>query len=416
MRRGRRFVGALALLALVGIALGVSGAELPVPRPGGSAQERPLPGVRLRQADPFLRVGSGAPPGAELGFLAVEPSGNLIVSDQKRNTVMRFDSSGHLLSEWGPRLGTTSLGQPAGVAVQTDGIYVVDRGQPRVLRLDASGRLLATISLAPFDTYGLNGLTLDAEGNLYVADTGRNRILVLRPTGELLRQVGRPGSDLGGFTQPMNLAFAPDGRFFVADWENGRLERFDATLGATDAWTLGFRPFGVAVDQLGRVFAPDMERHVVEAYTPRGVPLGDLGGPGAPPLDVAPRQLAFARAGPPVLYALGGDGIVRLVLEDTPPPPQAGPESDVLSLVVCVLLLGVVVAAFVARARRRRQARLVRPLDRPVRLYAEDGAQGQDQQPRAHQELLVAHQAKREHQTANQYEQSDQDAEARHQL
>jgi DNA-binding beta-propeller fold protein YncE len=329
---------------------------------------------------------------------------------------MRFDPSGHLLSEWGPRLGDTTLGQPAGVAVQADSVYwVLDRGNPRLFRLDSSGRVLGILSLEGLGTYGLNGLAVDAGGNLYVADTGRNRILVLSPMGILLRQIGHQGNDLGAFIQPMNLAFAPDGSFFVADWENARIERFDATYTATDAWSTGFRPFGVVVDQLGRVFAPDADRRLVEAYTPRGALLGELSGPGATPLDVTPRQLAFARAGQPALYALGGDGITRLVLENTPPPPQGGPgDFDVLSLVLFLLLLGSLAAAFLARRGRRRRVASVGALDGPVRLYAKNGAQRQNQQPQANQQLLVAHQAKGENQAAEEHEQAEQDAEARH--
>jgi sugar lactone lactonase YvrE len=421
VRRTRRLVGGLTLLALIVIGLGVTGFELPLPRPGG-ASAPPLPGVRLASADVILRTGAGAPADADLAFLAVDQGGNLVVSDQKRNTVMRFDPSGHLLSEWGPNFGGLSLSQPAGVAVQGDTVYVVDRGTPRVLRLDANGRLGAVLSLEPFGTYGLNGLVVDQNGTLYVADTGRNRILVLGPNGNLLRQVGRQGPDLGAFTQPMNLAFAPDGGFVVADWENGRLERFDASFTATDAWTVGFRPFGVAVDGLGRVFAPDNDRRLIEAYTPRGAPLGELGnsGTGTPPLAIAPRQLAFARTSQPVLYALGGDGITRLVLDNTAPPPQGGQDLDLPSVALTLLLLGVVVAAFVGRRSRSRgrarsrPAALVRPLDGPVRLDAENGAQRQNQQPRADQDLLVTHQAEREDQTADQHEQTDQNAEARH--
>jgi DNA-binding beta-propeller fold protein YncE len=395
------------------IGLGVTGFQLPLPRPN-AAEERPLPGVRATAADLLVRVGASAPAGGELAFVAVEPGGNLLVSDQKRNTVMRFDPSGHLLSEWGPRLGETTLGQPAGVALQGSSVYVLDRGTPRVFQLDTRGRVLGVISLQSFGTYGLNGLQVDGDGNLYVADTGRNRILVLSPDGALLRQIGRQGADLGAFTQPMNLAFAPDGGFIVADWENGRLERFDSTFAATDAWTLGFRPFGVAVDQLGRIFAPDTDRHVIEAFTSRGASLGELGGPGALPIDVSPRQLALARGGQPALYALGGDGIVRLALENTAPPPQASQNLDLLSIAIWLLALGGVAAAFAHRRARTAASSGVRSLDGPVRLQAKDGAQRQDQQPRADQHLLVTHQPESKDQAANQHEQTDQDAEARH--
>ena len=176
------------------------------------------------------------------------------------HSVLRFDPSGQLLSEWGPRLGEATLTEPAGVAVQGDNYYVVDRGTPRIFRLDADGPGAVRVDVEQFGTYGLNGLAVDTAGDMYVADTGRNRILVFGPDGSMLQAIGRPGADLGGFTQPMTLAFAPDGSFFVADWENSRIERWDATGQATDAWSTAFRPFGVDVDQLGRVYVPYSEQ------------------------------------------------------------------------------------------------------------------------------------------------------------
>src|SRR5439155_25428266 len=96
--------------------------------------------------------GAGAPPGGELAFFAVEPSGNLFVSDAKRHSVMRFDPSGHMFSEWGPRFGETTLAEPAGVAVQGDNFYVLDRGTPRIFRLDATGQLQSTLTLETLGT------------------------------------------------------------------------------------------------------------------------------------------------------------------------------------------------------------------------------------------------------------------------
>ena len=221
-------------------------------------------------ATTLVRVGNGVPAGSDLAFLAVEPAGNLVVTDRARKSVLRFDASGHLLSEWGPRLGELALSEPAGVAVDGDAYYVLDRGSPRIFRLDANGRLQSSFSLEAQGTYGLNGLAVDPDGNLYVADTGRNRILVYSPSGALLRQFGHQGSGLGEFTQPMALAFLPDGSFVVSDWENSRLERWDHAFTATDAWSIGFHAFGVAADQDGRVYAPDPERRRVEVYSSTG--------------------------------------------------------------------------------------------------------------------------------------------------
>jgi DNA-binding beta-propeller fold protein YncE len=364
-------VGLFTALALVAIVVGVSGVELSLPRIGASVAERaPLPGVRAVAASALLRVGAGAPPGGELAFLAVEPSGNLVVSDSKRHTVMRFDPSGHLLSEWGPRFGDTTLTEPAGVAVQGDNFYVLDRGTPRIFRLDAAGRLQATLTLETLGTYGLNGLAADLAGNLYAADTGRNRILVLSPIGQLIREVGHGGADLGGLTQPWMVAFAPGGGFFVADWENSRVEGWNTNFEATDAWSTGFHPSGVAIDQTGRLFVPDTDRRRIEVYSAQGAVLGEMGVPGSPPIEVAPKQVAISRADRLSLYVLGGDGIVRLDLENTAPPPQGGAaEVDFVSLAILGLLIAVMVFAVLSRrSRRASPASLGATLDRPVGL------------------------------------------------
>jgi hypothetical protein len=120
--RTRRLIGVLTLVVLLAVAAGVSGLQLPNPGVGGSSERGSLPGVRAIGASSLLRVGAGAPVGGQLAFLAIDAAGTLIVSDAKRQTVMRYDSTGHLISEWGPRLGDASLVEPAGVATSNDSI------------------------------------------------------------------------------------------------------------------------------------------------------------------------------------------------------------------------------------------------------------------------------------------------------
>jgi DNA-binding beta-propeller fold protein YncE len=325
--------------------------------------------------------------------MAVEPSGNLVVSDARRASVLRFDPTGHLLTEWGPQLGRMQLNEPAGVAVFGDSYYVMDRGTPRIFRLDSNGQPQAMLDLQSLSTYGLNGLAVDPSGNIYAADTGRNRILVFSPSGQLIKQVGHGGSDLGGFTQPMMLAFGPDTSFIVADWENNRLERFSSSFDATDAWSIGYHAFGVAVDQAGRVYAPDFDHRRVEVYSPKGDSLGELGAPASPIIDVAPKQVAVA-SGQPSLYVLGDSAIQRLDLADTPPPPQGGTAAnDLVGVVAIVLILLLIALAVVARQQRRS---LYAAPGRKVGLHAENGAQRQEQQAQRNQNLLIANQSQRE--------------------
>jgi DNA-binding beta-propeller fold protein YncE len=412
--RTRRLIGLFTLLALVAIVIGVGLVDLPLPRSTGSSPaEQPLAGVRAAASTVLLRVGSGAPAGGELAFLALEPGGNLVVTDRARKSILRFDATGHLLSEWGPRLGELNLTEPAGVAVQGDTFYVLDRGTPRVVRLDASGQVQATFSLEPLGTYGLNGLAVDPSGNVYAADTGRNRILVLSPAGALLRLVGRGGSGLGEFTQPMGLTFLPDMSFVVTDWENSRLERWDSSFNATDAWSIGFHAWGVAADADGRVYAPDADRRRIVVYTPRGDQLGELGAPGSSVIDVTPRQVAIGPAQPRSLYVLGGEGIARLDLDNTPLPAQGGGDADLLSPIVLVLLLALPVLAVLARRRGARRSVAPTPHGE-VRLHTEDAAQREQHQAHADQDLLVTHQPERKQHTRDQDNQTVRDRQPRH--
>jgi sugar lactone lactonase YvrE len=315
----RRLIGLVSLIALTAIAAAMLGLELPRP----PVPEPSMPPVYVSEVAVLARLGVGELPEGEFAFMAIEPNGNVLVTDRVQRTIRRFDARGVLLKEWGPQLtANVWLGEPAGLAVAGDRRYVLDRGQARILRFDAEGRVQGIISLEALSTYGLNGLAVDAAGNLFVADTGRSRILVISPTGTLLRQLGRAGSELGDFIQPMTLAFAPDGSFFVADWENSRVQRWDATAyRATTAWSTDFRPFGVAVDALGRVFVPDAERRRIQVFTPGGTRVAEIGAAGSPALEtLLPSQVAVTGDVPPRLFVLGRDALLRVELADAPPP------------------------------------------------------------------------------------------------
>ena len=92
-----------------------------------------------------------------------------------------------------------------------------------------------------------------------------------------------------------------------------------------------------------------------------------MGAAGSPPIDVAPKQVAVARSDQPSLYVLGADGVVRLDLENTAPPPQGGSDVDVVSLVVIGLLVAMLALAIVSRRRSRRD----RPTHRIGRAWPE---------------------------------------------
>jgi sugar lactone lactonase YvrE len=59
-----------------------------------------------------------------------------------------------------------------------------------------------------------------------VTDTHNHRVHVFDNDGTFLRQWGGFGTDPGQFYRPMGIAIASDGRIFVGDTWNGRVQIF----------------------------------------------------------------------------------------------------------------------------------------------------------------------------------------------
>ncbi len=185
--------------------------------------------------------------------LALGPDGALYVADTGNGRVLRI--SGQEVS-----LVVAGLNQPADVAVAADGtVYVADTWNHRIVAVAPGGQVRhlwgrPAASLeepAPTALWGPRALTLDGEGRLLVSDTGTGRILRLAPQGEVVAVVGGLGAGRGQFREPVGLAPLPDGRLWVADFGNARLQLLGpglealktAPVGPWQAPDTGFRPY-----------------------------------------------------------------------------------------------------------------------------------------------------------------------------
>ena len=94
-----------------------------------------------------------------------------------------------------------------------------------------------------------------------------HRVVIFDADGAMSDALGDTGTDLGKFRQPMFLAVASDGGFFVTDWENSRVQHFDADQRPTAFWPVPARAWGIAVDPTGRVFVPDVDHKEVLIFS-----------------------------------------------------------------------------------------------------------------------------------------------------
>ena len=81
------------------------------------------------------------------------------------------------------------------------------------------------------------GIDVDAKGNVYVVDSGAHRIRRISPDGTVSTVAGNglagyvdgPAAE-AEFWHPADIAVAPDGRLYVADWKNHRIRVISASI------------------------------------------------------------------------------------------------------------------------------------------------------------------------------------------
>lgn len=184
--------------------------------------------------------------------LAVDAEGYTLVADAGNHRVDAFNAKG----EYSKAIGVTGteeekLTEPQGVAVdREEKIWATDTGANRLVVYSERGGFLKAIGrfgggLAKFDQP--TGIAV-GHGNVFVADSANNRIQKFNESGtflgmagynvqdggedkfeicELLCRVGVAGSGPGQFNDPRGIAVGPNGRVYVADTGNDRIEIYN---------------------------------------------------------------------------------------------------------------------------------------------------------------------------------------------
>ncbi|MBK9303707.1 MAG: T9SS type A sorting domain-containing protein [bacterium] len=188
-------------------------------------------GFLSRQAVNFVASGSGGLNGAS--HLDCGPDGNLYVSSQNADAVLRFDgSTGASLGTFVPG-GSGGLNIPVGLGFGPDGnLYVVSNATNEVLRYDgATGAFMGAFVPAGNGLNSPTGLTFGPDADLFVCSRNGDKVLRFDgATGAPLGDFVTAGS--GGLDAPRGLTFGPDGQLYVAEEVNDSVRRFDGTSGA----------------------------------------------------------------------------------------------------------------------------------------------------------------------------------------
>jgi DNA-binding beta-propeller fold protein YncE len=203
------------------------------------------------------------------------PGGTAWAAGNRRggeSPVLTFDGSRKLIKSFGEGLFL----QPHGLHLDPDGnVWVTDSGPFyeagttvgkgfQVFKFNRDGKLLMTlgkpgVGVAGPDTFlGPTDVVVNARGEIFVADghTPRpgssvgDRIVKLAKDGTFIKAWGAPkSSDPGAVVGPHRLAIDSQGRLFVADRGNRRIQIFDQDGGFLDQWPQFGSPSGIWIDK-----------------------------------------------------------------------------------------------------------------------------------------------------------------------
>ena len=217
----------------------------------------------------------------------------------KRNEVMKRTIILGLVLAW----IVAACGNPAPSSVVTAPVLTTGTALPATAILLTPTQetsvspveFVRSISSEPnaFDTPA--DLAVDAQGKLYVLDAGNDRIQVFDPEGKFVRMWGKSGSGEGEFNfQRENgdaigaLTIDPQGNVYVADNANQRIQKFDGQGKFLMTWgSPGVKegqflsPIGITVDQQGNVYVIDDSRDEVQKFDMAGKFLLKWGGHGS---------------------------------------------------------------------------------------------------------------------------------------
>jgi len=165
--------------------------------------------------------------------VAVGPWGRIYVTDTGMHRVVVFDRDGTRVAEWGEKGWVPGqFVEPVGIAFDAWGhIWIADTGNHRLQVFDTAGRFLREWAVPGWGEEGEPFrepyLDTDGQGNVYVTDPSRHRILVLDGRGEYRFVLGDYGGGPGQFDTPIGVAVGDDGRLYVTDVMNNRVQVFD---------------------------------------------------------------------------------------------------------------------------------------------------------------------------------------------
>jgi len=234
----RALIASLSLLALLGAA--GEGVQNPdAQSPEATAQAAELRAIVQRATRLPLKPAEIKPTPPRDGWtmgmvswVAADRNGLIYILQRgdKADPVVVMNQDGKVVRSFGAGLFV----MPHAIRIDPQGdVWTTDAASSRVIKFKPDGTKLLEIAVGGQPTpcrnnfCGTTDIAFAGNGHLFISDGYANaRILEYTADGTKVREWGTPGTGPGQFRLPHSIQISEDGVVYVADRENGRVQRF----------------------------------------------------------------------------------------------------------------------------------------------------------------------------------------------
>ena len=223
----------------------------------------------------------------KINDVAVDSSGNIYATNKDLNKVLKFSSTGDLITSWGGTGSTDGkFNNPFGIEIDSSGnVYVADTENYRIQKFDANGGFITKWGTQGSSDGQFNkaqGIGIDSSDNIYVADTHNHRIQKFTSSGSFTTKWGfGPSSADNAFSYPCDVAIDSSGNIYVADLNNNRILKFSApgvfvakwvspTLSSGQGDNEFFSPSSITIDSSNNVYIADTSNNRIKKHNTSG--------------------------------------------------------------------------------------------------------------------------------------------------
>ncbi len=176
----------------------------------------------------------------------------LLQRGDQADPVIVMDKTGKVVHSWGKGMYT----MPHAIRIAPNGnVWTTDAASSMVYEFTPDGRKLMEIKVGgqparcPNNFCSTTDIAFAPNGHLLISDGYSNaRILEYTATGDKIREWGTPGTGPGQFRLPHSIQVDEHGVIYVADRENGRVQRFDEDGKYLGEWSKYGKTFGLKLD------------------------------------------------------------------------------------------------------------------------------------------------------------------------